>query len=168
MGSPVFADNEEKHWDINWGVNVKGTVHFCRAVWPEMVARGGGSIVNIASLAGLGANPGMPYPYTATKFAIVGFTKQLAIEGGASGIRVNVVCPGAINTDMLQVAYEAIAKQEGISIEEAAKLENSTIPLGRPSEPSEIADAVAFLAGPQGAYVTGIALPVAGGMVPGL
>ena len=168
FGSPDLADNEDKHWDANWSVNVKGAVAFVLAVWPHMEARGGGSIVNIASLAGLGANSGMPYPYTATKFALVGVTKQMALEGGGSGIRANVVCPGAINTDMLQQAYAAIAEAEGISLGEAATLENSSIPLGRPSEPSEIADAVAWLAGPHSSYVTGVALPVAGGMSPGI
>lgn len=168
LGSPILAENEELHWDANWNVNVKGAVAFCRAAWPHLVARGGGSIVNIASLAGLGANSGMPYPYTASKFALVGVTKQMALEGGADGVRVNVVCPGAINTDMLQQAYEAIATAEGISIQEAAALENASIPLGRPSEPEEVADAVAWLAGPSASYVTGVALPVAGGMAPGI
>jgi NAD(P)-dependent dehydrogenase (short-subunit alcohol dehydrogenase family) len=168
MGSPILAENEDKHWDANWNVNVKGAVAFCEAVWPHLAARGAGSIVNIASLAGIGANSGMPYPYTASKFALVGITKQMALQGGADSIRVNVVCPGAINTDMLQQAYEAIATAEGVSIEEAAALENSTIPLGRPAEPSEIADAVAWLASPGSAYVTGVALPVAGGMSPGI
>lgn len=168
FGSPVLADNEDKHWDANWSVNVKGAVAFVLAVWPHMVARGGGSIVNIASLAGLGANSGMPYPYTATKFALVGVTKQMALEGGRFGIRANVVCPGAIDTDMLQQAYAAIAEAEGVSLTEAAALENASIPLGRPSKPSETADAVAWLAGPHSSYVTGVALPVAGGMSPGI
>ncbi len=168
FGSPILADNRDRDWDANWAVNVKGAVAFALAAWPHMTARGGGSIVNIASLAGLGANSGMPYPYTASKFALVGVTKQMALEGGPAGIRANVVCPGAINTDMLQQAYAAIAEAEGVSLEEAAALENSTIPLGRPSEPTEIADAVAWLAGPHASYVTGVALPVAGGMSPGI
>ncbi|MGI9645079.1 MAG: SDR family NAD(P)-dependent oxidoreductase [Ilumatobacteraceae bacterium] len=168
FGSPILADNEDKHWDANWAVNVKGAVAFVVAAWPHLAARGGGSIVNIASLAGIGANSGMPYPYTASKFALVGITKQMALEGGSAGIRANVVCPGAINTDMLQQAYAAIAEAEGVSLEEAAALENSTSPLGRPAEASEIADAVAWLAGPHSSYVTGVALPVAGGMSPGI
>lgn len=168
FGSPILADNEESHWDANWSVNVKGAVAFIQAAWPHLEARGGGTIVNIASLAGIGANSGMPYPYTASKFALVGITKQMALEGGSSGIRANVVCPGAINTDMLQQAYAAIAEAEGVSLTEAAALENATIPLGRPSEPDEIADAVAWLAGPHSSYVTGVALPVAGGMSPGI
>lgn len=168
LGSAVFLENEDMHWDINFNVNVKGTMAMCAGVIPLMAKQGGGKIVNIASLAGLGANAGMPYPYTASKFALVGVTKELAIEYADKNIQVNVVCPGAIATDMLQQAYEAIAEAEGISIDEAAKLENATIPAGRPADPEEIAEAVAYLASPYATYITGVALPVAGGMVPGL
>ncbi|MEX0343287.1 MAG: SDR family NAD(P)-dependent oxidoreductase [Rhizobiaceae bacterium] len=168
FGSPVFAENDAKAWDLNYAVNVKGAMAMCRAVLPVMETRGGGAIVNVASLAGLGAMAGMPYPYTATKFALIGVTKQLALECAANGVRVNVVAPGAIATDMLAQAYEAIAEAEGVTVEEAADLENATIPLGRPAEPDEVAEAIAWLASPAAAYVTGVALPVAGGMAAGL
>ena len=168
VGSAVFTENDDRAWDANYAVNVKGTMAMCRGVLPSMIERGGGSIVNVASIAGLGANPGMPYPYTATKFALVGVSKQLALEYASRGVRVNVVAPGAIATDMLVEAYKAIADAEGISIEDAAKMENASIPTGRPAEPGEIADAVVWLAGPASAYVTGVALPVAGGMSPGI
>jgi 3-oxoacyl-[acyl-carrier protein] reductase len=69
---------------------------------------------------------------------------------------------------MLQTAYAAIAEAEGISIEEAATKENASIPIGRPAEPTEIAEAIAFLASPASSYITGIVLPVAGGMAPGI
>ena len=167
-GSAVFLENEERAWDFNYAVNVKGMVAFCEAVLPYMESQGHGSIVNISSTAGIGANPGMPYPYTATKHAIVGITKQLALEYGPKGIRSNVIAPGAINTDMLQAAYEAIAEGEGITVAEAAEMENSAIALRRPAEPQEIADVVVGVAMSGGAYLTGIVIPVAGGMVPGL
>ena len=167
-GSAVFLENEERAWDFNYAVNVKGTVAFCEAVLPHMERQGSGSIVNISSMAGIGANPGMPYPYTATKHAIVGITKQLALEYGPKGIRSNVIAPGAINTDMLQVAYQAIADAEGITVAEAAEMENAGIALRRPAEPEEIADVVVGVAMSGGAYLTGIAIPVSGGMMPGL
>jgi NAD(P)-dependent dehydrogenase (short-subunit alcohol dehydrogenase family) len=167
-GSAVFLENDERAWDFNYAVNVKGTVAFCEAVLPHMTAQASGSIVNIASIAGIGANPGMPYPYTATKHAIVGLTKQLALEYGPRGIRANVIAPGAINTSMLQQAYRAIADAEGITVDEAAELENRGIALRRPAEPEEIAEVVVGVAMSGGAYLTGIAIPVAGGMVPGL
>jgi 3-oxoacyl-[acyl-carrier protein] reductase len=140
----------------------------CRGVIPYLGKSGGGSIVNVASTAGIAASVGMPYPYVATKHALVGATKVLALEVAAKAIRANVVAPGAINTDMLQAAYAAIAEAEGVSIEEAAAKENASIPMGRPAEPAEIADAIVFLAGPAASYITGIVLPVAGGMAPGI
>jgi len=168
FGSAILTENQDKDWDGNYAVNVKGTMELCRGVVPYMQKSGGGSIVNVSSLAGTAVSVGMPYPYVATKHALVGATKALALEFAGSGIRANVVAPGAINTDMLQQAYAAIAEAEGISVEEAGKKENAGIPLGRPAEPDEIAGAIAFLAGPDSSYVTGIVLPVAGGMAPGI
>lgn len=168
FGSAVLAENQEKDWNANYGVNVVGTMALCRGVIPYMEQAGEGSIVNVASTAGIAASVGMPYPYVATKHGLVGATKVLALEFAGKGIRANVVAPGAINTDMLQTAYAAIAEAEGISVEEAAAKENASIPLGRPSEPSEIASAIAFLAGPDASYITGIVLPVSGGMAPGI
>ena len=168
FGSALLSENQGRDWDGNYAVNVKGTMELCRGVIPYMEKSGGGSIVNVSSLAGTAVSVGMPYPYVATKHALVGATKVLALEFAGKGIRANVVTPGAINTDMLQQAYAAIAEAEGISVEEAGAKENASIPLGRPAEPSEIAAAVAFLAGPDASYITGIALPVAGGMAPGI
>ena len=167
-GSPNLLENTARDWDANYAVNVKGTFAMCAGVIPSMEARGGGSIVNVASLAGIGASVGMPYPYIATKHALVGATKALALEFASKGIRANVVAPGAIATDMLQTAYEAIAAANNISVEEAAKLENSGIPMGRPAEPGEIADTIVYLASPAASYVTGITVPIAGGMAPGI
>lgn len=168
FGSALLEENKDKDWDANYGVNIKGTMALSKGVIPYMEKSGGGSIVNVASTAGIAATVGMPYPYVATKHGLVGATKVMALEFASKGIRANVVAPGAINTDMLQQAYAAIAEAEGISIEEAARKENAGIPLGRPAEPSEIAAAIAFLAGPDSSYITGIVLPVAGGMAPGI
>ena len=167
-GSPNLLENTDRDWDANYAVNVKGAFNLCAGVIPSMEARGGGSIVNVASLAGIGASVGMPYSYIATKHAIVGATKALALEFASKGIRANVVAPGAIATDMLQTAYEAIAAANNISVEEAAKLENSGIPMGRPADPGEIADTIVWLAGPASSYVTGITVPIAGGMSAGI
>lgn len=168
FGSAILGENSDKDWDANYGVNVKGTMALCEGVIPHMEKAGGGSIVNVASTAGIAASVGMPYPYVATKHALVGSTKVLALEVASKGIRANVVAPGAINTDMLQEAYAAIAEAEGCSPEEAAAAENASIPLGRPAEPSEIAAAITFLASPAASYVTGVVLPVSGGMAPGI
>jgi NAD(P)-dependent dehydrogenase (short-subunit alcohol dehydrogenase family) len=168
FGSAVLEENDDKAWGANYAVNVRGTMELCRGVIPHMEKAGGGAIVNVASTAGIAASVGMPYPYVATKHGVVGATKVLALELASKGIRANVVAPGAINTDMLQQAYAAIAEAGGISVEEAAAAENASIPLGRPAEPGEIADAIVFLASPRASYITGIVLPVAGGMAPGI
>lgn len=167
-GSAILEENTDRDWDANYAVNVKGTMAMCAGVLAQMEKNGGGAIVNVASTAGIAASPGMPYAYVATKHALVGASKVMALEYASKGIRVNVIAPGAIATDMLLQAYEAIAGAEGISIEEAAKAENASIPMGRPAEPSEIASAAVFLASPAASYVTGITLPVAGGMAPGI
>ena len=168
FGSAILAENEDKHWNANFGVNVMGTMALCKGVIPHMEKAGGGSIVNVSSAAGIAASVGMPYPYVVTKHGVIGLTKVLALEFASKGIRANAVAPGAIKTDMLLMAYEAIAEAEGISVEEAAAKENASIPLGRPADPEEIAATVAFLAGPDASYVTGIVLPVAGGMALGI
>jgi 3-oxoacyl-[acyl-carrier protein] reductase len=168
FGSAILNENADKDWDANYAVNVKGAIAMCKGAIGAMEKSGGGAIVNVASTAGIGASAGMPYPYVATKHALVGATKVLALEQAAKNIRANVVAPGAINTDMLQQAYAAIAEGAGISVEEAAKQENASIPLGRPAEPSEIAEAIVYLASPAASYITGVVLPVTGGMAPGI
>lgn len=167
-GRPTFLDNDGPAWGQALGVNLQGVIFSCKAALPGMVARRSGSIINIASLAGLGANPGMPYPYTVSKTAVVSLSKQLALEFAGAGIRVNAVCPGVVATSMLKLAHDSLAEAHGISSEEAAQLENSQIPLGRPATPKEIADVAVFVAGPHATYLTGAAIPVAGGMVAGL
>lgn len=168
VGSHDFLETSESDWALSISVNLMGPVNLCKAAIPAMLKRGGGSIINIASLSGVGAIPAIPTSYTASKFAAVGFTKQLALQYAGDNIRVNAVCPGSVRTDMMKGAMDLIAAQESISVEEAEALEAASIPAGRAAYPMEIADVVAFLAGPGGAYITGVAMPVSGGMAPGL
>ena len=87
FGSAVLSENEDKDWNANYGVNVKGTMELCRGVISYMEKAGGGSIVNVASTAGIAASVGMPYPYVATKHGLVGATKVLALEFAWSACR---------------------------------------------------------------------------------
>jgi NAD(P)-dependent dehydrogenase (short-subunit alcohol dehydrogenase family) len=167
IGVGSFLDILSENWDLSWQVNVKGMVEFCRAVIPKMAERGGGSIINNASVAGLGADAGYG-AYTVTKFAVVGLTKLVAAEFGPQNIRCNATCPGAILTDMGEEEIAFIAMERGISQEEARKVFDDLAALGRAARPEEVADVVAYLAGPRSAYLTGVALPVAGGARPGL
>jgi len=166
-GAGPFLEITPDRWQLTWDVNVMGMVHFCQAVIPVMVERGGGSIINNASLAGLGAIPGLS-AYTASKFAVVGLTKSLAAEFGPQGIRCNAVCPGVIDTDMGRKEVTLFAEMEGISEEEAERMLVDPVPLGRWGQPQEVAKAVAFLASDASSYISGVALPVAGALAPGL
>ena len=167
IGSVKFLDNSSADWRTSLDVNLMGVVNMVTATLPLMAERGG-SIVNVASLAGLGAIDGIPACYTASKFAVIGLTKSLANEFAAQKIRVNAVCPGSVKTQMHDMAMTLIAEGEDMSRDEAEAYENSLIPLGHPAQPDEIANAVKFLASPASSYLTGTAIPVAGGMAAGL
>lgn len=167
VGSANFLEQKPEEFDLTYAVNVKGMVRFSQSVIPHMQTAGGGVIVNVASLCGLRAIPAIPPSYTASKFAVVGLTKAMALEFGANNIRVNAVCPGSVDTQMRANVMELLAKEEGISVEEAEAAENATISLGRPSTPSEVAAVVAFLCSNEAAYMTGAAIPIDGGMTGG-
>ena len=164
----AFLDIQDSTWDLSYQVNIKGSMRFIKSVLPHMQKQGGGSIINNASICGLGALEAIPANYTASKFAIVGLTKAIALEFAADKIRCNAVCPGVVNTGMRQDALARIAEQMNVSIEEAEKIEDEAIAMKRAAEPEEVAEAVAYLVSPASSYITGVALPVAGGLAPGL
>lgn len=137
-----MAELDMKHWQHVVDVNQTGVLLGMRAVFQSMVGRGGGSIINIASLAATHGSP-MMVPYTATKFAVVGLTRVAAAEWGKHGIRVNVIYPGSIATD----AHVARA------LRRPARPIN--IPLGRKGKPSEIAELACFLASDRSSYLSG-------------
>lgn len=167
-GVTDFLEVSESDWDISLSVNLRGVVNVCRGVIPQMLEQGGGAIVNIASLAGLGAIEGIPANYTASKFAVVGLTKQLSLQYAKQGIRVNAVCPGSIVTQMHERLMQRMMEEHNITLEEAVAMECATVPMGYSAQPEVIGDTVVFLASEQAAYLTGVAMPVAGGMSPGL
>jgi NAD(P)-dependent dehydrogenase (short-subunit alcohol dehydrogenase family) len=167
VGAGPFCDIPASSWDISWQVNVKGMVELSRAVIPRMVSRGGGSIINTSSLLGLGAIGGYA-GYITTKFAVIGLTKALAAEFGSANIRCNAICPGNILTDMGEAEVNYIAHEHAISREEALAVYSEAAALGRPGQPTEIGDLVAFLAGPRSGFITGAAIPISGGMTAGL
>ncbi|MCG8369446.1 MAG: SDR family oxidoreductase [Proteobacteria bacterium] len=166
-GVGPFLDIADEQFNLGWQVNVMGAVNVCRAVIPVMKARGGGAIVNNSSVAGIGAIPGLA-GYSASKFALIGLTKVLAAEFGDDNIRVNAVCPGMVWTDMGREEVELFRKA-GQHIDQARSDMAREVPLQRRwADPREIGDAVVYLASDLATYVTGIALPVAGGLAPGL
>ena len=167
-GDPDFLALTDKDWSLSLAVNLKGTADFMQAVIPAFRERGSGSIVNIASLAGLGAMQGIPANYTATKFAVVGLTKQVALQFAPENIRCNAVCPGSVATQMHEVTIANLMAEHDITAEEAQALEDAIVPLGYSAAPQQIATVVSFLCSDAARYLTGVALPAAGGMAPGL
>jgi len=166
-GIGAFATLDAARWQRSFDVNVMGIVNMTRAVLPTMRARGGGVIVNNASIAGLGAVSLMA-AYTASKFAVVGLTKALACEFAPFNVRVNAVCPGLVWTDIGAIEVEALRAAD-VDFDTARRALARDVPLGqRWGQPSEIADSVVFLASPRASYLTGVALPVAGGLSAGL
>jgi 3-oxoacyl-[acyl-carrier protein] reductase len=145
---------EEERWRQVVDVNLTGTFRCSQVVGARMLAAGRGAIVNVASIS---ARVGMPgrAAYCATKAAIVGLTRALAVEWAGRGVRVNAVAPGYVGTPM---TAKAIAEGLLSGDEVAART-----PAGRLAEPAEIAAAVVFLASAQAAYVTGQTLVVDGG-----
>jgi len=152
----LLADGRTEDWDRVININLGGAWRCMRAEIPVMLAAGGGSIVNCASVAGLVGFAGIA-PYVASKHGIVGITKTAALEYATAGIRVNAVCPGIIHTQMIE------RFTHGDPAAETALLASE--PIGRLGEPQEIGAAVAWLCSDAASFVTGVALPVDGGFV---
>jgi 3-oxoacyl-[acyl-carrier protein] reductase len=143
---------KDEDWDAVQDTNLKAVFRASRAVMRTMMKQRYGRIVNITSVVGASGNPGQAN-YAAAKAGVAGMTRALARELGSRGVTVNCVAPGFIATDMT----------EGLPQAQKAAL-MAQIPLGRLGEAKEVADAVAFLASPEAAYITGTELHVNGGM----
>lgn len=157
-GQPTrrITDWDEAAFDKTIAVNLKGVWLCMKYEIDAMRKSGGGAIVNTASVAGLVGLKGGG-GYTASKHGVVGLSKTAALEFSAKGIRVNTVCPGVIETPMVGRMLD----EAGIGADFFVKKE----PIGRLGKPSEIGDAVAWLLSDDSSFVTGVALPVDGGMV---
>ena len=146
------ADQSSENYRHVFDVNVEAVLNSMKAEIPAMLQSGGGSIVNNASIAGLLGFNGMGV-YTASKHAVVGLTRNAALEYAPQGIRVNAVAPGPIETEM----YDRFATDE--VREQIAMM----VPMGRAGQPEEIASAVQWLADPRNSYTTGQVIAVDGG-----
>lgn len=147
-----------QEWDQVMNVNVRGVFFCTRAVLPFMIERGGGSIVNISSIAGMVASIGVSSAYTTSKGAIRMLTKSDAISYAKNNIRVNSVHPGFVWTPIL-----APAESRGLKREDLAKL----APMNRVADPDEIAKGILFLISNESSYITGSELVMDGGVLAG-
>ena len=152
----ALIDTQDDDFDRCMSVNVKGVYLGLKSVLPVMMEQGFGSIVNTGSMGSTGGIPGIS-PYVASKHAVIGLTKTAALEAAKCGVRVNAVLPGNIRTRMMLESTQG-------SEEEAVALAASLVPQGRVGLPQDIADAVMFLISERSTHVTGIALPVDGGI----
>jgi 3-oxoacyl-[acyl-carrier protein] reductase len=162
-GSDNFLSTTPDQWELSFRVNILGPMMLSQAVIPEMRKVGGGRIINIGSTGSLGAEAGFG-AYTAMKHGLVGLTKTIAAEFGYDGILCNTVCPGYISTDMHNAANIRLAEEYGISVDEMKERRYAGVAVKTAGLPEDVANAVAYLAGPQANYVTGINLPVTGGV----
>ncbi len=157
FGGPV--DTTEEVWDRTMNINLKGHWLMSKYAIPEMLKRGGGAIVNVSSVQGLASQANV-VAYATSKHAMIGLTRAMAVDLGPTGIRVNCVCPGTVDTPMIRW----IIDQD----KEPARLEktlNRMHPVGRMGKPCEIGEVIAFLASDRASFMTGSIVTVDGGLL---
>jgi NAD(P)-dependent dehydrogenase (short-subunit alcohol dehydrogenase family) len=145
----------EEVWDLTIGINLKGVYLGCRYGIPAMIESGGGSIVNVASFVALMGAATPQIAYTASKGGVLSMTREIAVEFARKGVRANSLCPGPIETPLLQELLADPARRQRRLVH---------IPMGRFGQAEEIAKAALFLASDESSYMTGTALVVDGGI----
>jgi meso-butanediol dehydrogenase/(S,S)-butanediol dehydrogenase/diacetyl reductase len=153
---------EEDEWDRELAINLKSVYLVSRAAWPHLKQRGGGAILSTASIAGLWAIPA-DAAYCASKAGVIMLTKCMALDGARDRIRAACVCPGYIDTPMIQGYFD-----DQPDPAEARRFATGIHPLGRLGDPEDIAEAFVYLGSPQANWVTGTALVVDGGLTSGI
>ena len=148
----------EAEWDRVMAINVKAVYLYAQQVIPQLRAAGGGAIINLGSISGLMADPGLA-AYNTSKAAVLGLTRSIAVEHGVDGIRCNAICPGWIETDMLAQTFSQARDAAG-----ARAAISAMHPAGRLGRPEDIANLALWLAGDQSSFASGQAFTMDGGL----
>lgn len=161
----TVVETGEDVWDEVLGVNLKGMYLSSKHAIPEMRKRGGGAIVNVSSVQAFASQKGVA-AYTASKGGVNALTRAMALDHAEEGIRVNAVCPASVDTPMLRWSANLFKgdKTADETVEDWGKMH----PIGRVARPEEVAEVIAFLAGPRASFVTGGEYKVDGGMLAAL
>ena len=162
--SSKFAETSDEFWRRHLDINLTGTFYCMRAALPSMVGRGWGRVVNVASVAG---KTGAPYvaAYAASKHGVLGLTRSVALEVARTGVTVNAVCPGYVDTEMTARAVENIRARTGRSAADALEAIKRMSPQQRLVTPEEVAALALLLASHDGRGITGQAINVDGGTI---
>jgi len=155
-----MVEQTDENFDRIIAINLRGVFLCLRAEIAEMIKTGGGAIVNLASIAGLIGFPGL-CAYVASKHGVNGLTKNAALEYAKQGIRVNSICPGGIDTRML----DSLAEQSTGGSKTSSEMMDPLHPMGRIGTPEEVAELIVWLCSPKAAFITGTHVPIDGGYV---
>lgn len=164
-----FSALTDEDWETTIRTNLLAPVRLDRAFLPQMITRGNGVIIHIASIQGKLPLYDSTLPYAAAKAGLINYSKSLSNEVSPKGVRVLTVSPGWIMTDSATRMMERISESAKITIEEATQnVMNALggIPFGRPAQPQEVAELVGFLVSPRAAYLTGTEYVIDGGTIP--
>jgi NAD(P)-dependent dehydrogenase (short-subunit alcohol dehydrogenase family) len=159
-GDKKTADLEVSTWEFIMDRNLKGMFMTCKHVLPIMVAQKSGCIINVSSTASLAARPTVTYK--TSKAGVNALTQHIAIEHAANGIRANAILPGLIDTPM---AINRRAQERGVDPDVIRRERNALVPMQRMGSAMDVANAAVFLASDEAAYITGVLLPVDGGLI---
>jgi len=159
FGGPVELSEEDWHRVVD--TNLTGMYLTCKHVLPHMEKQGSGAIVNVSSLASIRCSPLPMLSYNASKAGVNALTRTIAMQYAAKGIRANAILPGLIHTPM---AVDAVARTYGIDRDKLVRDRDRAVPMGRMGEAWDVAHAALYLASDEAKYVTGVLLPVDGGL----
>ncbi|MFJ1548555.1 SDR family NAD(P)-dependent oxidoreductase [Streptomyces sp. NPDC088246] len=160
----VAAETSADEWNEVLAVNVTGAFHAVKHALPHLRTRGAGSIVIVSSVQAFVTQTAVA-AYTTSKGALNALARSIAIDEAKNGIRANAVCPASVDTPMLRASARAFSDGSDRGTQELVESWGRMHPLGRVARPDEVAEAIAFLAGDRASFITGISLPVDGGLL---